>query len=267
VTWIAIGLGALAVVVALRMLPARMRRPPHARENYRGREVLGTAGSVLIVPLAIGAALAQSAEDHMTKVVLTMLGGGVAFAAFGYADDVYGSRHAGGFVGHARELMHGRLTTGAVKALGGGVVGLATAWGIGRRGPWILIGGAIIALSANLTNLLDVRPGRALKIWLPCSVALTVADRRYPIVAALIGGALVFLVYELREKVMLGDTGAGLLGGTLGIAATATLSPSVLWLLLGVLVVFTIASEVVSFTKVIESVPPLRWADRLGRAR
>jgi UDP-N-acetylmuramyl pentapeptide phosphotransferase/UDP-N-acetylglucosamine-1-phosphate transferase len=269
VTPTAVGLGAVAMVIALQLLPGALRRAPHARPNYRGQIVLGTAGVALIVPLGIGAALALSVDEPASNVVLTMLCAGTAFAALGYVDDVYGSRRAGGFAGHARELLHGRVTTGAIKALGGGVVGLVAAWTSGRRGVWFIVGGVIVALSANLTNLLDVRPGRALKIWIPCAAALVITGmpgESEAVVAGLGGGAFGFLVHELREKVMLGDTGAGLLGGVLGIGAVAAFGPLALTILLGVLLALTIASEIVSFTRVIDSVPPLRWADRLGRA-
>lgn len=265
---LALGLGAVAVALSLRQLPAALRRPPHARENYRGRVVLGTAGVVLIVPLLIGAGIALAGDDPATDIVLTMLGAGVVFAVLGYLDDVYGSRHAGGFIGHARELLHGRMTTGSLKAFGGGVVGLISAWTVGRRGLWILVGGAVVALSANFANLLDLRPGRTLKVWLPSAASLAFARMSgggETVLATLGGGAIVFGLYELRERVMLGDTGAGTLGGVLGVGAVAALGTTALLVVLCVLLAITAASEMVSFSRVIEAVPPLRWADRLGR--
>jgi UDP-N-acetylmuramyl pentapeptide phosphotransferase/UDP-N-acetylglucosamine-1-phosphate transferase len=268
VNFVALVAGAVGVGVCLLFLPTTLQRPPHARENYRGRIVFGTAGIVLVVPLVIGAGLAFGVESRATDVVLTMLCAGVLFAVLGYVDDVCGSRHAGGFIGHARELFHGRLTTGSVKALGGGVIGLVSAWTVGRRGLWILVGGAVVALSANLANLLDLRPGRTLKVWLPSAVALIVAgvpNGTDSVIASLGGGAALFGYYELHERVMLGDTGAGTLGGVLGVGAVAALGTTALLVALGVLLVLTAVSEAVSFSRVIEVVPPLRWADRLGR--
>lgn len=257
--------GALSVVLALRSLPRALRRPPHARPNYRGRLVLGTGGVVLVAPLVVGvvAALLSGADSES---VLAMGGAGIVLAVLGYLDDVRGDRRAGGFAGHVRELMHGRVTTGLVKAAGGGAVGLLAVWITGQRGVWLIVGGAVVALSANLTNLLDLRPGRALKVWLPCAIALLVAGfRGRDVLLGLVGGAVVFGVEELRERVMLGDTGAGLVGSAIGVGAVNALGHGFLLVLLAILVLLTLASEVVSFTRVIEAVPPLRWADRLGR--
>ncbi len=260
--------GALSVVAALWLLPASFRRSPHLRPNYRGRSVIGTAGIVLVMPLGAGLAGALFTSGENADIAWSMAGVGAVMAGLGYWDDVYGDRRTGGFAGHVREFFRGHVTTGLVKAVGGGVMGIAAAWVVGRRGVWVIVGGAIVALSANLVNLLDLRPGRALKVWLPCAASLAVVaaspdvDR---VLAALGAGAAVFGVEELRERVMLGDTGAGLLGGVIGIAAVATFGTTASLVVLGALIVLTAASEIVSFTRVIEAVPPLRWADRLGR--
>ena len=257
--------GALSVLVALRLLPRALRRPPHARPNYRGHSVLATAGMVFVVPLTIGVVVALVAGADSDSAP-AMAGAGVVLGVLGYLDDMRGDRAAGGFAGHVRELVHGRITTGLVKAVGGGVSGLLAAWVIGLRGVWVIVGGAVVALSANLTNLLDLRPGRALKVWLPCAVALLIAGfSGHHVLVCVAGGAVVFLLEELREHVMLGDTGAGLAGGVIGVAAVTALDRPALVVLLAVLVALTLASEAVSFTRVIEAVPPLRWADRFGR--
>jgi hypothetical protein len=183
-------------------------------------------------------------------------------------DDVYGDRHAGGLVGHARALAKGRLTTGMLKALGGVATGLSAAYVLGWRGLWTVAAGAVVALSANLTNLLDLRPGRALKVWsLGAAVLLVIGVEKggaLP-VATLLAGCAVFAVPDLREEVMLGDAGANLLGTVLGIAAAASLGRKALLAALVGLLALTALSESVSFTRVIESTPPLRWLDELGR--
>jgi len=70
---------------------------------------------------------------------------------------------------------------------------------------------------------------------------------------------------DLGERAMLGDAGANALGALLGTAAAATLPRAARVAVLAAILGLTAASEVVSFTKVIEQTPPLRWLDMLGR--
>jgi UDP-N-acetylmuramyl pentapeptide phosphotransferase/UDP-N-acetylglucosamine-1-phosphate transferase len=265
---VAVVLGGATVAGGLALLPGTFRRPPHLRMNFRGRPVLGTAGVVLVVPLLLGAVLALMSQSGGEAGATAMLASGVVVGVLGYVDDVYGTRHARGFGGHVGELLHGRITTGLVKAVGGGVVGLGVAAALGLDGIHIAVGGAIVALSANIANLLDVRPGRAVKLWLPAAAGLVVIGlpgHSERLVLALVGGVVAFAVYELREQVMLGDTGAGLLGVVAGVAAIATLGWVASVVVLCALVALTAASEVVSFSRVIEAFAPLRWVDELGR--
>ncbi len=273
-------LGGIATAVGLRLAPVVLADDRHRKENFRGRTVIATGGVVLVLPLLIGGALsvapmivAPTFAEAEVKVALTMLGAGLVTAALGLVDDVYGDRHAGGLIGHARALLRGTVTTGLLKAGGGAIVGLACAAMLGWRGLWGLLGGAVVALASNASNLFDLRPGRVIKLWVPCTVWLlfsasvrsgALASGRV-MVAALLAGVVVFVFAELRETVMLGDVGAGLLGVVLGVAAIAVVDRAGLVVVFGVLLALTLLSEVVSFTKLIEATPPLRWLDRLGR--
>ncbi len=84
-------------------------------------------------------------------------------------------------------------------------------------------------------------------------------------VAAPAGAALALLPEDLGERAMLGDAGANALGAMLGAAAAQALPRSARLGLLTGIVALTVASEKVSFTRVIEATPPLRWLDMLGR--
>jgi UDP-GlcNAc:undecaprenyl-phosphate/decaprenyl-phosphate GlcNAc-1-phosphate transferase len=258
--------GAAATVLGLRVVLTRLRGDRHVRENFRGREVVAAGGAALVAPLVAGGVIGAFADRP--TVALTMLGAGLLTAALGFVDDVFGDRSAGGLVGHARAFLRGQVTTGLLKAGGGAILGLATAIVLGWRGPWGIAAGAVVALASNMVNLFDLRPGRAIKLWLPlaawCMFSSALASGRV-VVAAVGAGAIVFLVADLRERVMLGDTGAGLLGVVLGVAAVAIGDRTAILVLLGVLLVLTLASEKVRFSAVIEAVPPLRWLDGLGR--
>jgi UDP-GlcNAc:undecaprenyl-phosphate/decaprenyl-phosphate GlcNAc-1-phosphate transferase len=128
----------------------------------------------------------------------------------------------------------------------------------------VVINAGLIAGGANLLNLFDLRPGRAIKVA-TASAALIAAGGGAEAVAAPLGAALALLPEDLGERAMLGDAGANALGAMLGAAAAVSLPrPARIGLLAGI-VALTAASEKVSFTKVIERTPPLRWLDMLGR--
>jgi UDP-GlcNAc:undecaprenyl-phosphate GlcNAc-1-phosphate transferase len=196
--------------------------------------------------------------------VLATLGGGF----FGAVDDLHESGKSKGLRGHLGELAQGRVTTGGLKVLGIGGTGLlaaALARPKSRGRAWdLLVDGAVIAGSANLVNLLDLRPGRALKVVL-LAAPLTGGSPAGRLVAAACGTATGLLSPDLAEKSMLGDTGANAAGALLGTAAVAGLGRRGRFLTLLGLSALTLASERVSFTAVIARTPVLREFDQLGR--
>jgi UDP-GlcNAc:undecaprenyl-phosphate/decaprenyl-phosphate GlcNAc-1-phosphate transferase len=221
---------------------------------------------VLVPPLLAGGALATTTDG--ADVALVVVGVALGTSGLGLIDDLYGDRRAGGFLGHARELLRGHVTTGFLKAAGGGVAGLLGAWGLGWRGLWLLVAGSVIALSSNLANLFDVRPARTAKVWFAVAGAclvLILGTGADVVLAAVAGAAGVVAWAELRERVMLGDVGAGLLGAALGTALVGSLGERELVIAVVALGSLTLLSEFVSFTRVIERTSPLRWLDHLGR--
>ncbi|HEY1700494.1 MAG TPA: hypothetical protein VGG75_12355 [Trebonia sp.] len=202
---------------------------------------------------------------------------GAGAAAFGTYDDLVGSGKRRGLRGHLGALAHGEVTTGAVKLLGIGATGLVSAAALdGQRNPAdLVINAGLIAGGANLLNLFDLRPGRAIKVTLASGTLLAAADAASGQgnngafglvgVSAPLGAAVALLPDDLGERAMLGDSGANALGAMLGAAAAATLPRPARAALLSGIVALTVASEKISFTKVIERTPPLRWLDQLGR--
>lgn len=239
--------GGLAVTGASLPLPCGGQN--WQRTNYRGVPVSLTSGPALALALGLASGLPQPAA-----AVAAFAGSGC-----GALDDRVGSASDRGLRGHLQALRTGRVTTGVVKVFGLGAAGLASAVLLpGRRTPvQALLAGAVVAGSANLINLLDLRPGRALKAGLAGALVL-----RQPAAA---GVAAALLPADLRERQMLGDTGANALGAVLGLAFVQHSGPRGTTLALLGLTWLTAASEVVSFSAVIEAVPALRALDRLGR--
>lgn len=270
---------------ALRQFPPGGEKP-WARVNHRGEPVTLLEGPAVVAGSLAGtavgtvaaAAAASQALPPQLALAMSVAGGGAA--AFGALDDLKGSAKRRGLRGHLGALRHGEVTTGAVKLAGIGVTGTVAALLMGRdsRGPMdCAINTGLIAGGANLLNLFDLRPGRAIKVML-LSAGLIGAGgvgaggsgagrgtRAAAAIAAPVGAALALFPADLRERAMLGDAGANALGAMLGVAAaTALPRPARIGLLAGI-VTLTGLSEKVSFTRVIARTPALNWLDMLGR--
>ncbi len=242
------------------------------RTNYRGASVPVAAGLVLVVGVVVvtvGDALYASAIDETPSelrragpmLLVLVLG----FGLLGLFDDLVGATEVKGFAGHLGALRRGRVTSGLLKLLGGIAVGVLCVPGDLVES---LRGGALVAASANLVNLFDRAPGRAVKVSAVGAVAVCAAGGTGWTSAPttlVVGAGLGLLVFDLREHCMLGDTGANVLGAAVGYGLVLGLGESAQWAALAVVAALNLVSERVSFGAVIDRVGPLRWLDRLGR--
>src|SRR5688500_14885222 len=256
---------ALAGAVALTARPARA---PWRRMNYAGRPVTLLGGPALAASATATAVLGAPAGTHAAAAVV----GAVSGLVGGY-DDLAGARpeQAGdkGLAGHLRALRAGRVSAGAVKVAGIGAAAAAAALMTRRdRGAGAVVDGilttGLVAGTANLVNLLDLRPGRAGKAAV-IAAAATVGGPAGGLVAGPLGATLGVLPEDLGERVMLGDCGANAVGALLGLRLASLPGRGARAGLLAGVVGLTLASEKVSFTKVIEATPGLRELDRFGR--
>jgi UDP-N-acetylmuramyl pentapeptide phosphotransferase/UDP-N-acetylglucosamine-1-phosphate transferase len=256
-----------------------LEQPLFARANYRGVEVVVAAGIVLpLTSFAVEAGRAAAGAAGWGDAGLSPARAGVVLAVGGLAllglfDDLAGAGPGPrGFRGHLLALARGRLTTGGAKLFGGlAVAAVAVAVAspdssssLGR----FLIDAAVVALAANLGNLFDRGPGRALKVSLLAFVVLAVLTRAAAglgPVALIVGAGAALLLDDLHERLMLGDTGANVLGGVLGLGVVLSCAPSARAGVAVALAALNLLSEVVSFSRVIGAVPPLRALDHWGR--
>ncbi|HEY1918449.1 MAG TPA: hypothetical protein VGH27_22975 [Streptosporangiaceae bacterium] len=265
------GLGAAAAAKAAYVIANRSQpggRDLWERKNHRGEQVTLLEGPAA----AVGAAVAAAGTPGLpARVRCALAVAGAGAAAFGCYDDLAGNGDRRGFRGHIGALAHGEVTSGAIKLGGIGSAGLAAGLLLGGPAADVAINTGLAAGGANLLNLFDLRPGRAIKVALAGSTLLAAGtpgagrEVAWRTVAAPAGAALAMLPEDLAERAMLGDAGANALGGMLGVAAAASLPRPARIALLAGIAGLTAASEVVSFTKVIERTPPLRWLDMLGR--
>jgi UDP-N-acetylmuramyl pentapeptide phosphotransferase/UDP-N-acetylglucosamine-1-phosphate transferase len=267
--------GAAAVRVALAGAATLTERPagaPWRRMNYAKRPVTLLGGPALAASATVSAVLGAPAGARAATAVVGTISGLVG----GY-DDLAGARpeqaRDKGLAGHLAALKSGRVSAGAVKVAGIGAAA-AVAAVLTRRGPASGSGAGaladavlttgLVAGTANLVNLLDLRPGRAGKAGVLLA-ASTLGGPAGGLVAGPLGATLAVLPEDLGERVMLGDCGANALGALLGLRLASIPGRTPRGALLAGVVALTLASEKISFTKVIEATPGLRELDRLGR--
>lgn len=283
----------------------RIKASQWERTNFHGVTV-SLRGGVAMAGASVASAAVASAFSDQPRAALgglvASLGGGLA----GYIDDVDQGAHDGGKVakglkGHLGALAHGQVTTGVIKIAGIGASALAAsalvgskATSVGGKVADLALNTVLIAGTANLANLLDLRPGRALKAtvlvaaplsYFSCAAAKTSASgasgaasatpaapasasgasAQRLLASGLNAAAITALVEDLQETTMLGDTGANAAGALLGTSLAANDSWKLrLGTTLGV-VGLILASEKVSFSKVIAANPALNWLDQLWR--
>lgn len=261
----------LAAALAAPLLRA-LNDGGHIKANYRGREVVFPFGVLSVVaallaliPLVVLRKLGVSGVLYPKGLDIAVYVLGVAF--LGLADDTLGGEPRG-WRGHGTALKEGRLSTGALKATGSLGLALYVTFHPGvSTGRWLLET-AVLVLATNAFNLLDLRPGRATKVFVLLGIGLTIgAGSLRPLwtLGLFVGPALVAGAYDLRERAMLGDTGANLLGALAGLWLVLSLSALGQALALAILVLVTIYGELRSISGLIERVPLLRRLDSVGR--
>jgi UDP-GlcNAc:undecaprenyl-phosphate/decaprenyl-phosphate GlcNAc-1-phosphate transferase len=266
-----VGAGALAPVLLRALLAGG-----HTRPNYRERELASPFGLLVLaaavlalIPLVLVQRLAPTAVFYPTFPPIALYAVGVL--ALGLLDDTLASPESDaprGWRGHAAATLRGELSTGALKAAGSlGLALLAMSYLEPSDGRWLLAV-AVLVLATNAFNLLDLRPGRAVKAFVLLGVGLSVGSaelRPLWTLGLFAAPALVAGAYDLRERAMLGDTGANLLGALAGLWLVLTLSGAGQLIALAVLALITLYGEFRSISGLIERTPLLRQLDSLGR--
>jgi hypothetical protein len=277
---ISLAIAAVLAPALLRMLVAG----GHTRANYRARALASPFGVLVLlaalaalVPLMLLQVLASVALLHPETVPIALYALGVI--ALGLVDDTLGEhrdaspqpatgRPVRGVRGHGAALLRGELSTGALKAIGSlGLALLATSMLGLSNGRWLLATGVLV-LATNVFNLLDLRPGRAVKafVLLGLGVGLGSGEAR-PLwaIGLFAAPALVAGVYDVRERAMLGDTGSNLLGALAGLWLVLALSGSGQVIALALLAALTFYGELRSISDFVERTPGLRHLDSFGR--
>jgi UDP-N-acetylmuramyl pentapeptide phosphotransferase/UDP-N-acetylglucosamine-1-phosphate transferase len=274
----------LALASAAVLAPAVLRALTaggHRKANYRERPlpfpfgVLTLAAALIaLIPLMLLQRLAAAEVFHPEALPVAVYALGIL--ALGLIDDTlaeFQSEEASpsvqrGWRGHGAAVLRGELSTGVLKAAGSlGLALFATSYLGLSDGRWLLAA-AVLVLATNLFNLLDLRPGRSTKAFVLLGAGLGIgsADLRPLWALGLFAApALVAGLYDLRERAMLGDTGASLLGALAGLWLVLTLSAAGQLVALALLAAVTLYGELRSISELVERTPGLRALDAWGR--
>lgn len=275
----------LALAGAVAIAPIFLRalaEGGHTRTNFRGRElpfplgVLSPAvAAVALVPLLLIERLAPAEVFYPETLPVVLYALGVI--ALGLIDDTLGRDSTAsapgappkrGWRGHGAAVLRGELSTGALKAAGSLGLALLTMSYLGlSNGRWLLAAGVLV-LTTNVFNLLDLRPGRTGKAFVVLGAVLTIgAGELRPLwtLGLFAAPALVAGFYDLRERAMLGDTGANLLGALAGLWLVLSLSGTGQLIALLLLAAVTVYGELRSISALVERTPGLRELDSWGR--
>ena len=285
----------LSIALALFVVPAGIRGLFDAglvRQNYRGASLAFPLGAVLttvalisLAPLALlddrscltsslsdVPCLGRSDPSFIDQALRSWLPYLLGVAFLGFLDDALGRGAATdsprGWRGHARAIREGRLSTGAIKAVGVFALAIYAMTDRGLQSFDYLIAVLLLALTTNLFNLLDLRPGRAEKGLVLLGAGLCLGawtTEPLQLLGIFVGPALVGMWFTLRERAMLGDTGSNLIGAIGAVWLVTTLDDTGRLIALAAVVALTIYGELRSISKAIESIPPLRSLDSLGR--
>lgn len=278
----------LFIASAYLLLPPTLRlltAQGLVRENYTGKAIPTGLGIYLLL-LAIGYGWimeAAASVDWLREPLRSALvQGGIPFSypvylialtAVGLTswwDDRWGDAEIKGLKGHWNTLIRdGIVTSGTAKAL----VALAMAvWisfmtaGMELRG---MLGVLLIPLMTNTINLMDVRPGRALKAFTVISLMLigvAAAAGKAPGIAVymfpLWVGAFMLFPRDLRGELMIGDTGANLLGFAAG---SLWFAVSPVWLTICVVLLLALLHRFAERRSITELIAGIRWLSRMDR--
>lgn len=259
-------LGTYAIIPLFRslLIESNVLRP-----NYKKDMIPVSMGIVFLPMLIINAIILAYFTTNFKDMlyIFIFLFGLVSMFFAGILDDIIGNRDVSGLKGHFKSLLNGKLTTGGFKALFGGFIGLVISIAISKNIYDIVINTLIIALSTNLMNLLDLRPGRAIKGYLVISIVLlfTLGEYTRNLLLLIFPNVIAYFNQDLKAKAMMGDTGSNVLGISIGILFVMGYSLKVRLIWLAFLIFIHILTEKYSLTKIIESNKFLNFIDKLGR--
>ncbi|MGB9813850.1 MAG: UDP-N-acetylmuramyl pentapeptide phosphotransferase [Thermovenabulum sp.] len=233
------------------------------RKNYKGVEIPTAGGIIFIIVNSIMSIFLFTIFTIFSERLFILLNliGTLTMGIFGLIDDTFGQRNVKGFRGHFFSFFKGNLTTGVLKAVFGFLISFLISFVKNIDNIYFLILDTFfICFFINIINLLDMRPGRACRFYLVLSILAMIIEfykksfYRIWLMLPLFCSVFVFLPYDVGEKIMMGDTGANVLGINLGIIYSWILPPNIKLILLSLLIFVNVLAEKYSISKILDKI-------------
>lgn len=256
-------------VISIPMVKYMLESCGLIRKNYRGEMIPVGMGIAFIPALMVNSAILTyfNIEHDRLLLIFVLLFAVMAMAFAGIMDDAIGNRDVTGLKGHFLSMFKGRLTTGGFKAVLGGFIGIVVSAAVADNILGVVVGTLVVALATNFMNLLDLRPGRAIKVYLIISILVLIfaGDFNRQLYMLLLPGVVSYFTFDLKALSMMGDAGSNVLGVFIGVMIVISFSIQVQLVCLVGLIAIHVLTEKYSLTKLIKQNSVLNFIDKLGR--
>lgn len=236
--------------------------------NYNKKEIPAGIGILLLLSGVVSSSFILFITDQPMMYYVYLFG--LSLVGFvGILDDLVGEDKIKGLKGHLSKMYQGELTSGGLKAIIGGLAALYVSFSFSMSLIDLLLNTLIILFFINSMNLFDVRPGRAIKIFLLTSMLIWIfskAPDRF-LTLLLTGGILSIIEGDLKEEYILGDVGANILGYTLGFTSAISFNMMNKVIIIALLMILHIIAEITSISLIINRNPVLKYIDGIGRLK
>lgn len=255
----------LLSLVAFPMVMRMFKNNNVVALNYKKEEIPICLGVVFIFIEMV--TLSIYFLFYREEKILIYLLGILSVGLIGLLDDLTGDTQIKGLKGHIKAFFKGELTTGFMKASIGFFVSAIISVILSKDIANIILNTFLLALSINMMNLFDLRPGRCLKVFIFLGVVfLTISGFKASfILVSMLSISLIYFRYDIRAEAMLGDVGSNILGFTLGFSCVLTQNIYIRLLYTLILVGLHILAERLSISELIEENKFLKFIDQLGR--
>lgn len=230
--------------------------------NYQNKQIpTGFGGLFFFVEVLLLLLFPQTEIESLWVYLLII-------TIIGTYDDLFGEKKIKGLKGHIKAFFNYKITSGFLKAVTGGLVALFLGFYLGKNIINSLIHFLLILLMINALNLFDLRPGRAAKVFFLLFFVLSIstaflAESNPALIV--IGIMIIVFFQDVHAKIMIGDSGANLLGLHLGIWYSLYLPVQLQLVLIIMLAYLHYYAERKSLSYFIEKNKLLKKIDLLGQ--